>query len=32
MQFLTISRRQTERFTDADFVPFVEQEAAGFSR
>jgi muconolactone delta-isomerase len=28
MQFLTISRRRTERFTDADFVPFIQQEAA----
>lgn len=28
MQFLTISRRRSERFTDADFVPFAEQEAA----
>jgi muconolactone delta-isomerase len=28
MQFLTISRRRTERFTDADFVPLIQQEAA----
>ena len=27
MQFLTLTRRRTETFTDADFAPLIEQEA-----
>jgi muconolactone delta-isomerase len=27
MQFITLSRRVSERFSDADFAPFLEAEA-----